>query len=245
MVRYLVSKKGVPVLASARSDPAAQSACLLFIKYNEEPLQLSFYLQCTTSIHGYDDEQTFTLIYDADKLMHDATSLNDTTTCLSHDQLTSIARAGNPQIRALALTLAKPCQIRCPPSTGILAAKSGSEAPFHRLVNLAKATMIDVLFDYNWVHADNRPTLARFFEQSGRFAGFPESTVGHRYADWAVFRTVEEVREPPPSYTNAVDVGIPQKRSRRSRSPLGFIASPSITHTQSSHKSFAFCITAS
>ncbi|KAH6861219.1 hypothetical protein BKA58DRAFT_48849 [Alternaria rosae] len=219
MVRYLVSKKGVPVLASVRSDPAAQSACVLVVKYNEEPFQLSFFLQCTTFIHGFDDEQTFTLIYDADNLMRDLTSLNNATTSLSHDQLTSIARAGNPQIRALALTLAKPCKIRCPSSTGTLTSKSGYEAPFHRLVALAKATAIDITFDYNWVHADNRLPLDRFFKHMGAFSGFSESADGYKYADWAIFCTVEEDRQPPPSYTNAVDTGASRKRPRRVTPP--------------------------
>jgi hypothetical protein len=188
----------------------------LVVKYSEEPTQLSFYLQCTTFIHGFDDEQTFTLIYDADNLMHGATSLNYVTTPLPHGQLTSIARAGNPQPRVLALTLATPCRIRCPPSTGALASKRGFEAPFHRLAKLAQATTIDILLDYNWVHANNRPLLERYFNQPRVFAGFSNGTDGHRYADWAVFSTVEEERGPPPSYANAVDTGAAQKRPRHS-----------------------------
>ncbi|KAI4699868.1 hypothetical protein J4E89_011087 [Alternaria sp. Ai002NY15] len=219
MVRWLVSKKGVPVLASVRSDPAAQSPCVLVVKYNEEPLQLSFHLQCTTFINGFDDEQTFTLIYDADNLMRDATTLGDATTSLSHDQLTSIARAGNPQIRALALTLAKPCKIRCPSSTATFTSKSGYEAPFHRLAALAKATAIDITFDYNWVHANNRLPLERLSKGLGAFSGVSESADGCVYADWAIFCTVEEDHQPPPSYTNAIDAGASQKRPRRVTPP--------------------------
>jgi hypothetical protein len=177
-------------------------------------LQISFYLQYTTFIDGFDDEQTFTLIYDADILTHGATSLKTATTALPHDQLTLIARAGNPQIRVLTLTLAKSCRIRCPISSGTLTSKSGYEAPFHRLVKLAIASEIDITLDYNWVHADNREPLERFVRQPNVFAGFPDSNDGYRYADWAVFSTIEEQDAPPPSYANAVDTNASRKRSR-------------------------------
>jgi hypothetical protein len=218
MVRYLVSKKGVPVLASAKVDGAAQSRCVLVAKYCENPLQISFYLQYTTFIDGFDDEQTFTLIYDADNLVHDATSLKTATVPLPHDQLTSIARAGNPQTRILSLTLAKPCTIRCPLSPATLASKGGFEAPFHRLVQLAKATEVDVLLDYNWVHADNREPLERFFKQPSIFTGFPSGNDGYRYAEWIVFGTIEEESGPPPSYASAVNTNASQKRSRHGMS---------------------------
>ena len=212
MVRYLVPKKGVPVLASARVDGAAQSCCVLVAKYCDAPLQISFYLQYTNFIHGFDDPQTFTLIYDADDLIHDATTLKTATTPLAQHQLASIARAGNPQIRVLTLTLAKPCRIRCPPSasTGILAAKSGFEAPFHQLVKLAEATEIHILLDYNWVHADNREPLER--------TGFPDGNDRFRYVDWTDFNTIEEQDAPPPSYAKAVDADASRKRSRHGKS---------------------------
>ena len=220
MVRYLTSKKGVPVLASAREDGAAQSSCVLVAKYCEQPLQISFFLQYTTFIDGFDNEQTFVLIYDADNLIHGATSLKTATAPLPHDQLTSIARAGNPQIRVLTLTVARPCRIRCPPSssTSTLMSKGGYEAPFHRLVKLAQATEIDILLDYNWVHADNREPLECFFTQPNVFAGFPDGNDGHRYADWAVFSIIEERDAPPPSYANVVDTDASRKRSRHGKS---------------------------
>lgn len=220
MVRYLVPKKGVPVLASARVDGAAQSCCVLVAKYCDAPLQISFYLQYTNFIHGFDDPQTFTLIYDADDLTHGATTLKTATTLLPHHQLASIARAGNPQIRVLTFTLAKPCRIRCPPSasTGNLAAKSGFEAPFHQLVKLAEATEIDILLDYNWVHADNREPLERFFRQPNLFAGFPDGNDRSRYVDWTDFNTIEEYDAPPPSYAKAVDTDASRKRSRHGKS---------------------------
>ena len=220
MVRYLVPKKGVPVLASARVDGAAQSCCVLVAKYCDAPLQISFYLQYTNFIHGFDDPQTFTLIYDADDLIHDATTLKTATTSLAQHQLASIARAGNPQIRVLTLTLAKPCRIRCPPSasTGILAAKSGFEAPFHQLVKLAEATEIHILLDYNWVHADNREPLERFFTQPNLFTGFPDGNDRFRYVDWTDFNTIEEQDAPPPSYAKAVDADASRKRSRHGKS---------------------------
>ncbi|CAN9214163.1 unnamed protein product [Alternaria alternata] len=216
MVRYLVPKKGVPVLASAKVDGAAQSCCVLVAKYCDAPLQISFYLQYTNFIHGFDDPQTLTLIYDADNLTHGATTLKTATTLLPHHQLASIARAGNPQIRVLTFTLAKPCRIRCPPSasTGTLAAKSGFEAPFHQLVKLVEATEIDILLDYNWVHADNREPLERFFRQPNLFTGFPDGNDRSRYVDWTDFNTIEEHDAPPPSYAKAVDTDASRKRSR-------------------------------
>ncbi|KAG9189918.1 hypothetical protein G6011_06786 [Alternaria panax] len=219
MVRYLVSKKGIPVLASVRGDGAVQPCCVLVAKYCDEPLQISFFLKYTCFIDGFGDEQSFTLIYDADNLIHGATSLQSATTPLPHHQLTSIARAGNPQMRVLTLTLAKPCRIRCPPTPGIgtLTPKNGHEAAFHQLVKLAKATEINVLLDYNWIHADNREPLNRFFREPNAFAGFPDGNDGYTYVDWAVFDTTEEQDAPPPSYANAVDTDASRKRSRHGK----------------------------
>lgn len=226
MVRYLVSKKGVPVLASARVDGAAQSCCVLGAKYCDAPLQISFYLQYTTFIDGFDDAQTFTLIYDADDLTHGASSLETATTLPPQHQLASIARAGNPQIRVLTLALAKPCRIRCPPShgSGALAAKSGFEAPFHQLLKLAEATEIEILLDYNWVHADNREPLERFLREPSLFAGVPDGSDRCKYLDWTDFSAAEEQDVAPPAYAKAVDTDASRKRSRHgksSRAPTG------------------------
>ncbi|KAL1796167.1 hypothetical protein ACET3X_004707 [Alternaria dauci] len=221
MVRYLVSKKGVPVLASARVDGAAQSCCVLGAKYCDAPLQISFYLQYTTFIDGFDDAQTFTLTYDADDLTHGATSLETATTLPPQHQLASIARAGNPQIRVLTLALAKPCRIRCPPSygSGALAAKSGFEAPFHQLLKLAEATEIEILLDYNWVHTDNREPLERFLREPSLFAGVPDGNDRCRHVDWTDFSAAEERDVAPPAYTKAVDTDASRKRSRHATTP--------------------------
>jgi hypothetical protein len=83
MTYNLINKRGVPVLAYPASDVASQWSCSLVVKHSEARMQATISLQSSLPIHGFDSEQTFTLVYDADNLVHGETCLDHTTvSCL-------------------------------------------------------------------------------------------------------------------------------------------------------------------
>jgi hypothetical protein len=206
MSYFLMRKGGIPVLAYPKSDPALQWSCSLLIKYCETRMLATISLRTSIPIHGYDDEQTFTLQYDGDNLVPDTLSLGPATICLSRTQLDAIARDGKPKPRCLFLNTRNPCRIWCPPSTGSIAPKHGFNAPFHQLVKLARATDVHIVFDYSWLHRDKQAQLQRIISEPGKLAGFPiddHHAKTYRQADWSVFTPFEDVSEAPPSYAEA------------------------------------------
>ncbi|CAE7213243.1 hypothetical protein PTNB85_10475 [Pyrenophora teres f. teres] len=211
MTHYLVRKQGIPVLARSRPDAAAPWPCTLFARYSDTQAQASLYIRFSIPVYGFSQDQTFTLIYDADNLVPGVNSIKPATTSLPQDQLDQLGRSGNPQLRVLALTVKQPCSIRCPHSTGSLGPKNGYEVPFHQLRKIAQATEIDVLLDYNWVHTVNRALLDKVLERPEELAGLVENgkyTKQHKRVDWTVFGPVDQ--EDPPPYASAS-----QKRSRQ------------------------------
>jgi len=177
-------------------------------------LQASIYLRFSIPVRGFPQDQTFTLIYDADNLVPGASSLKPAAPSLPQNQLDKLARAGNPQLQVLALTIKQPCPIRCPSSAENLGPKSGFEVPFHQLRKIAQATKIDVLLDYNWLHTANRALLDRLIQHPEELAGLAEDDKyikQHRRADWTVFSPIHEEDPPPYAYAYAS-----HKRSRQS-----------------------------
>ena len=216
MAHNLVRKGGIPALAYSTSDAASVSSCSLIIRHSEPHMQATISLQFSVPIHGFDDDQSFTLLYDADNLVPGTNSLGPATVSLPQARLDEISRQGNPKPRALSLTLKKPCPVRCPPSSGSVAPKHGFDSRFRQLVDLARATEVHILFDYNWLHRDYHAQFQRLINRPERLTGFRAGnshTTLYRQADWTVFSPVEEaVSEAPPSYTNASN-----KRSRQGK----------------------------
>jgi len=215
MVLHLVRKRGIPVLVSSRSDPAAPWPCTLFARYSETHLQASLYLRFSVPVNGFSQDQIFTLIYDADNLVPGVNSIKPATTSLPQDQLGELARSGNPQLRVLALAIKQPCPIHCPLSAGSLGPKNGFDAPFHQLRKIAQATEIDVLLDYNWLHVDNHAFFDKLINHPEELAGLVEDdkyTTHHRRANWTIFSPIEQEEPPPYAPTS-------HKRPRQSEFP--------------------------
>jgi hypothetical protein len=201
---YLMRKGGIPALAYPISSAALPSLCTLLIKCSETSTQLTITLQFSIFIHGFDDEQLCTLVYDADNLQTGTTSIRKTTS-LPQARLEEIARHGNPIPRILSLTLKKPCPVQCPPSSGSIAPKHGFGAQFRQLVVLAKALEVHVLFDNAWLRRENLAQLQKLIRHPERLIGYAglldRSARLYRQADWTVFSPVEDaVSEAPPSY---------------------------------------------
>jgi hypothetical protein len=195
MIYNLVRKNGVPVLAYPASDDATPWTCSLVVKHSEDPMQTTLTLQSSLHIHGFDDEQTFTLRYDADNLVPSKTSLGLAAIPLPQGRLEPIIRHGNSQLRTLSLTLKTPCPIWYPHSVSNISPKTGFEASFHQLLKLARATEIQILFDFNWLRTDNHTRFQRLISHSATLTGLPvNGNLVRRFqqADWTVFRPVEQ-----------------------------------------------------
>lgn len=213
MIVNLVRKSGIPVLASPTPNAASQWSCSLVVKYLEEGSQATLSLQSSVPVQGFDDNQTFTLIYDADNLVPGKTRLQSSPTPFRQDRLNEIARQGNAQLKTLCLSLKAPCSVWCPRSCGSIAPKSGFDTPFHQFVELAGATEVYVLFDWNWLHRDKHARFQRLFTCPELFTGIPVNQVSarrYRQADWSIFGPADHVAsEAPPPYT------FPSKKRRR------------------------------
>ena len=205
MTCNLINKRGIPVLAYPVSDIASQWSCSLLVKHSDPRMQATISLQSTIPIHGFEDKQTFTLVYDADNLVPGETSLEDTNMSLPQTQQRKIARQGAPRMKTLCLGLKKPCPVWCPLSSGTIAPKHGFDSPFHQLVTLARATKIHVVLDYNWLHRDKQTRFERLVGHPEELIGFTVDNYASRFrqADWTVFSPIKDAAsEPPPSYTN-------------------------------------------
>jgi hypothetical protein len=204
MTLNLVRKRGIPVLAYSTFDHLTPSSCILTIRHCEDPLQTTLSLLSSIPIHGCDDEQTFTLIYDADNLVSGKTKLGPAAIRLPQDRLHKITRSGNPQLKTLSLTLNDSCSIWGPLSPPSIAPKPGFESSFHQLVQLAGALQIHILFDYSWLHQDQHTRFGCLFSHGEVLTGLRiEENFAklHRRIDLAVLSSVEDAVGPP-SYSD-------------------------------------------
>jgi hypothetical protein len=220
MTCNLINKRGVPVLAYPVSDVASQWSCSLVVKHSETRMQATISLQSSIPIHGFDDEQTFTLVYDADNLVPGETSLEHTSMSLPQARQREIARQGSPKVKTICLTLKKPCPVWCPLASGTIAPKHGLESPFHQFVKLARATEIHILVDYNWLHRDKQARFERLVSHPEELTGFTINNYASRFrqADWTVFSPIEDVAsEAPPSYANIASESPSKCVSKRPR----------------------------
>jgi hypothetical protein len=204
VLHYLVNRSGVDVLVYVNGT--APTVYSLTMKRKE--MQATISLECSLHVRGFDDvKQTFTIDYGADDLTTgtDLIDLKDSEyTRPSPGHLERITRPGaSADLKILYLKIAKPCPIWCPPSTGGIAPKHDSDAAFAHLRQLARSPVVHVLFDYTWVHVDNRPMLNDILddEQRKAFSTLPKSPLfeeQHRKEDWTVFSPVDPLAAAPP-----------------------------------------------
>jgi hypothetical protein len=205
-MKNLVRTSGIPVLAYSTSHADA-SSCLLLIKYSEAYKQATFLLQTSIPIKGLDDKQTFILQYNADNLVTSDTSLRAVTILLPQTSQNNIARRDDPEMYTLSLSIKEVCPVWCTPSSGLVFPRVGFYSVFNQLAALARATEIHILFDYKWVHHENRGLLRQLIHRSQELTGVPvnEYSTIYRLTDWSVFGPLEaagEVEDSPPRYTH-------------------------------------------
>jgi len=205
MTIHLLPKNGISVLVYSEADPKSRWLCSLSAKHSDTHMHATISLQSKIFIRGFDDEQTFTFLYDADNLVPNSNFLNPAMVSLPQAQLEKIIRQGNPQVRTLSLTTRKHCPINCP--RGSIEPKEGFEYPFHQLTKLAGATTVHIVFDHNWIHRDNDAKFKHLICHVQDFTGFPVyNCPGRSLSDCTIFGSVVDA---PPSYTES------NKRSRQ------------------------------
>jgi hypothetical protein len=207
MTYNLFRPAGIAALACIATNNTSLLPCTLQVKYDESNLHATFSLQHAIHVHGFADAQSFILIYDADNLIPATTTCKSATRSLARTELAHIARTQISKVQALSLNLNKPCTILCPDVPGSIAPKANHEVPFRQLVDLAKATEITILFDWNWLHPSRLSPFLNIVSQPETFSGFPidvKNLKGRRLEDWSVFSPTEDyVSNEPPPYVEA------------------------------------------
>ncbi|EMD96410.1 hypothetical protein COCC4DRAFT_204879 [Bipolaris maydis ATCC 48331] len=237
MVLSLVRNQGIPALAYPVNDESMLWPCSLKMLHSDNQFTLS--LGHSVSIHGLVNPQLLTLRYEGDNLIPGNMSLGNVDIALPGTSLHSIARHGKPRPRALSLTLKTPCSVWYPFTLGKTG--SGLHTGFHKLLKLARATEVRILFDINWLEKSNLARLQSAIEGSRQLAGvpaIPEFTRLYREADWSILNCTKDpepealpsiedaVAGAPPPIGETVDDAPPPyarvsgKRSRNARTSL-------------------------
>jgi hypothetical protein len=201
MAHNVFRKGGISALASPSVDETSSwCQCSLTVKVNVACKQATIQLLFKLHLHGFDTAQHISLVYDADNFVPSETSLSKPD--LPQSQISKIARDNGNEAISLRLVLKQPCTVLCPRSSKSITPKDGSDPDFQRVVNVAKATRLDIVFDYAWLH----PTkYAQFHSLTGtsEWSRFPREDRANmlRETDWTVFSPGELVLpENPPTY---------------------------------------------
>lgn len=215
MSHNLFHNDGIPALARAKdsADLTSFVQCAFNIKYKEHAGLANFSLQCKTHVHPFTEPQPFSLIYDANNLLPTTTKCSATQRTLEEPETTYITRNKPAKTQALSLHLKNPCTILYPAIAGSIAPKPSHESAFTQLVALAKAKEIEILFDGNRLHPNQRSSFVTIVSRPEELSGFPidgNNLRGRKAGDWTVFSPTEPlVPTDPPSYADAS-----QKRPR-------------------------------
>ena len=197
-------KHGIPVLAYLTSEPLSLPFTLR-IQHHEPRKQVTLMLRTRVSLHGADDEQAFVAQYDADNLLPDT---GEATVHMPAARLAQIVRnPSSSQVKKLSLRLRRACPLWCPLIEALLPKPEPCHVEaFNELVQLAKATVVHIVFDYHWLSLDARVPFQRIIKRKEILTGFPVAEYYSRFyrpADWTVFG---------PDLNNGK---APSKRSRR------------------------------
>ncbi|XP_014560776.1 hypothetical protein COCVIDRAFT_88148 [Bipolaris victoriae FI3] len=204
MVLSLVRNQGVPALAFPANDESVLWPCSLKILHSDDQFSLS--LGHFVSIHGVHDPQLLILRYEGDNLIPGKMSLGNVGVALPGTLLDDIARHGKPRPRMLSLMLKAPCSVWYPRIMNTEG--SGLHTGFHKLLPLARATEVRILFDINWLEKSNFSRLQSVIEGSRQLTGvlaIPQFTRWYEEVDWSTLNCVKDTEsEPLPSIEHTV-----------------------------------------
>lgn len=220
MTYNLFRGAGIGALAYVANDNDTCSLlrCTFQVKF-KDGLHATFSLQHTAHVHGSIDAQVFHFLYDADNLVPATTTCTTAKRTLALTESSHIARNQTPEVRALSLNLKTPCAILCPNVLACIAPQPSHELHFRRLVDLAKAIEITILFDWKWFQPKQIGPFLTVVSQPETFTGFridEKNLRGRRLEDWSVFSPTEQYvveSNEPPSYAD-----VSRKRARHNES---------------------------
>jgi hypothetical protein len=163
-------KKGVPVVC-LNSEPSSPSCHLRIFKNRDNHNQITLALHIAATLQGAEEEQAFIVQYDGDNLQSAAIDLEPLNIrfCVGDE----IARHADPDFKTLTLCLKQPAPIWCPRDQAITPqANVESVNIFNHVVNLAKATTVNLVVDFKWLAPDEQSVIRHIVKGKGIFAGF-------------------------------------------------------------------------
>lgn len=214
--------KALAYSASNSSDEEPVSPCLCSLVFRCDDAKLATLLLVVRipTAHGTTDSE-FVLQCDGDNLMPTRVKLSSGKGRLKRpqlDELPPVKGKGKKRldIKTLELSTKQPVPVWCPASTPAVSPRPGHEPALQRLVQLAKATTIHVVFDFNLLHQHYRGSFKAFSKAARGLAGYPVDASlierGLRKASWEVFAPTEVAGAPP-----AYEGSRPRKRARQGK----------------------------
>jgi hypothetical protein len=201
-------KLGVPV--ACLSEPSSPSCHLRIFKDRDNHNQITLALHIAATLQGTEEEQAFIVQYDGDNLQSGALDLEPLD--IQSKVRDKIARHADPDFKTLTLCLRRPAPIWCPRDQALAPqANVESVTTFNEVVNLAKATAVNLVVDFKWLAPDEQSVIRHVVKGKGILAGFP-SIPKYYMRYWA--------RRDWTDFAPAAAPELPSKRSRPSEHTL-------------------------
>lgn len=177
-------KPGVPVLAYSTHEPLSMM-CYMRI-FQKEDKQLSIALHVPVNLQGAEEEQVFVVQYDADNQRNrHPTAFNSVPLRIPNDRLEGLARHAEPETTTLTIHLKQPAPVWCPLDQVLTPQPTRADVTaFGELVELAKATIVHLVFDYKWLSDVQQASIQRLVKGKVSLAGYPLARTFAR--DWEV-----------------------------------------------------------
>lgn len=220
--------KALAYPASNLSDdePVAPCLCSLVFRCDDAKLATLLLVVRIPTACGITDSE-FVLQYNGDNLMPTGVRLVTNRGHLKQTQLNELVPLKGKgkqrlDIKTLQLSIRELSPVWCTASTPAFSPRPGHESALQRLVDLAKETKIDIVFDFNQLHQSYKSSFKAFGKAARGLVGYPVEAAllgrGLRKASWEVFAPTETAGAPP-AYKDSKT----RKRPREGKSPEPFL----------------------
>lgn len=198
------------------AEPVSPCLCSLVFLCDGGKLATLLLVVSMPTAHSTTDS-SFVLQYDGDNLIPNNIKLRSSRGCLRREELQDVSSVAG-DVKTLMLSTKQSCSVWCPATTPEFHPKQGSELALQRLVDLARATSVHIVFDFSQLHPPYKSTLKAFSKAARGLAGFPVEALlskqGLRKASGEVFAPTEIAGAPP-----AYDAARTRKRPRKGEYP--------------------------